>query len=174
MKRRKSTFDGLVPWRNRAPGCTILSCLVEDKERERCANAARLLVYVALLLGGLASACFVQVWTEQGPRSIQNATDIPPHGPAIGAVNAIAIDPTDPNTMYAAAVNGGIWKTTNGLAVEPTWTSTTDFQLPALAIQCLAISPANPKVIYAGPGSTSNSYLSPAQNSPGIGLVKIG
>ena len=30
-----------------------------------------------------------------------------------GAVNAVAPHPTDPNTVYVGAVNGGVWKTTD-------------------------------------------------------------
>ena len=33
--------------------------------------------------------------------------------PVSGAIQAIAVDPSDPNIVYVASVNGGVWKTTN-------------------------------------------------------------
>jgi hypothetical protein len=35
-------------------------------------------------------------------------------GPFGGAISALVVDPTQPATVYAAAFNGGIFKTTNG------------------------------------------------------------
>src|SRR5262249_50916593 len=32
----------------------------------------------------------------------------------VGAVQAVAVDPSDPNTVYAGTVNGGVWKTKDG------------------------------------------------------------
>jgi len=75
--------------------------------------------------------------------------------PGSGAVNAIAIDSTNRNVIYAGTVNGGVWKTTNGTAGWPTWTPLTDSALPALSINSLALSPVNPNQVFAGTGSTS-------------------
>src|SRR5579872_7277424 len=54
-------------------------------------------------------------WVPLGPMAIPNGQT---YGGArvvvTGRVTAIAIDPTNPNTIYAAAARGGIWKTTNG------------------------------------------------------------
>ena len=32
-----------------------------------------------------------------------------------GAIQAIAVDPNDPQTIYIGTVNGGVWRTTNGV-----------------------------------------------------------
>jgi photosystem II stability/assembly factor-like uncharacterized protein len=54
--------------------------------------------------------------------------------------------------MYAGAVNGGIWKTTNG---GSTWTPLTDTQT-SLSMGGMALDPNNSNVILAGFGHFSN------------------
>src|SRR5712671_699807 len=68
-------------------------------------------------------------------------------GPGVGAVEAIAVDPSNANHVFIGTVNGGIWQTTNISATTPNWTTTTD-QLPSLAIGAIAINPANTNHIY--------------------------
>jgi len=73
-------------------------------------------------------------------------------GPYIGGrVVAVAGVAQHPNLFYMGGVDGGIWKSTDyGLR----WTNISDRSLPAGAnsIGALAVSPANPNVIYAGTG----------------------
>ncbi len=63
--------------------------------------------------------------------------------------------------MYAGAVTGGVWKTTDG---GNTWNPLTDL-LPVLIIGALAMDPTNPQIIYAG---TGESYV----GWPGQGIFK--
>jgi uncharacterized repeat protein (TIGR01451 family) len=65
-----------------------------------------------------------------------------------GRTRTILIDPVTPNTMYAAGVAGGIWKTTNGGA---SWSALDDF-MANIAVTCMAFEPGNSSVIYAGTG----------------------
>jgi hypothetical protein len=65
-----------------------------------------------------------------------------------GRTRALLIDPNDPNVMYAAAVAGGIWKTTNG---GSSWAPLNDF-LANIAVTSMAFDPANSSTIYAGTG----------------------
>lgn len=65
-----------------------------------------------------------------------------------GRTRAILIDPRNSNHLWAGAVSGGIWRSTDRGA---TWTQANDW-LPNLAICCLAMDPANPDVMYAGTG----------------------
>ncbi len=65
-----------------------------------------------------------------------------------GRTNALVIHPTQPNTMYAGAADGGVWKTTDGGA---TWIPLTDLS-PNIAIGSLVMDPDNPLVVYAGTG----------------------
>jgi len=86
------------------------------------------------------------VWEPLGP------------GNTAGRIKALVIDPTNANTMYAAAATGGIWKTGNA---GQTWMPLTD-SLPTLAMSSLAMDPSNPKTLYAGSG----------EQVPGAGIFK--
>src|SRR5438128_3422224 len=110
-------------------------------------------------------------WIDQGPGPILNGNGVQgiPGRPEDGAVEAVAVDPTNANIVYAGTVNGGIWKTTNATAANPTWTPLTDLQLPEISIDSLALSPLNPNTVFAGTGSTSSFF---AYGSPGIGLAR--
>jgi hypothetical protein len=116
-------------------------------------------------------AALSATWVEQGPGPILNGpnTQVPPDSRVAGAINAIATDPANANLVYVGTVNGGIWKTTNATASNPTWIPLTDFQLPALSIRSLAISPVDPNTIFAGTGSSrSLSSL----GTPGFGVAR--
>lgn len=75
-------------------------------------------------------------WTFLGPGNIGGRTRV------------LLIDPNDTSTMYAAAVSGGVWKTTTGGAI---WSPAGD-AMANLAVNSLAFDPTNPRVIYAGTG----------------------
>lgn len=49
-----------------------------------------------------------------GPFKLIGTNDAPPNGTTAGAIGPIAVDPSHPATIYVGAVDGGIWKTTNG------------------------------------------------------------
>ena len=53
-------------------------------------------------------------------------------------------------TFYFGAVNGGIWKTSDGGSV---WAPIFDGQ-PTASIGALAVGPSDPKIIYAGTGES--------------------
>jgi hypothetical protein len=81
-------------------------------------------------------------WQERGPNNIA------------GRTRAILIDSRDAtgNTVFAASVSGGIWKTTNfKTAAQPTWTPVNE-SMGSLAVCALAQSPQNPNTLYAGTG----------------------
>ncbi len=65
-----------------------------------------------------------------------------------GRTRAIVINPEDPNIMYAAGVDGGVWKSIDAGA---TWSSGDDMMLN-LAVCSLVMDPTNPDVLYAGTG----------------------
>jgi len=104
-------------------------------------------------------------WTSIGPKLIPLAQFDTDNTPASGRIRAIAIDPTNANTIYIGAASGGVWKTDDG---GTTWRALTDTQC-SLAMGAIAIDPSNNKVIYAGTGegpTTIDSFLS------GCGLLK--
>jgi photosystem II stability/assembly factor-like uncharacterized protein len=76
-------------------------------------------------------------------------------------VFALAIDPTNPSTIYAAAARSGsdrssqagVYKSTDGGA---NWSSVRD-GLVGVSVRALLVDPANPQVVYAGgTGTLSN------------------
>ncbi|MET0556053.1 MAG: RTX toxin [Vicinamibacteria bacterium] len=96
----------------------------------------------------------------QGPGPSQNGqVDGIPGRPVTGAVNALAAHPTNADILYLGAVNGGIWRTTDATAAEPTWVPLTD-ALPSLSIGrgALQLDPTDPAAatIVAGSGQSSS------------------
>ncbi|MCB9846056.1 MAG: hypothetical protein H6811_08735 [Phycisphaeraceae bacterium] len=96
--------------------------------------------------------------SELGPRDlpggISSWQSIGP-GNVGGRTRAIVFNPQDPDIVYAAGVDGGVWKSING---GEHWFPTDDF-MANLAVCALAIDPTNPDVIYAGTGE--GYYASP-------------
>lgn len=121
-------------------------------------------------VGILASNQIFSDWIEQGPGPITAAAvQGIPDRPVSGACNSFAFDPSNPDIIYVAATNGGIWKSTNGTQSNPTWFPLTDLKLPSLSIASLALSPLKPLAIFAGSGSTSSDA---GEGSPGFGVVR--
>src|SRR5262249_54814143 len=85
----------------------------------------------------------IPLWLEEGPAPEQNGQVLGMGGqnnPTDGAVEALAPHPTDPNTLFAATVAGGVWRTTNALASSPTWFPLTD-QFSSTACGAIAFDP---------------------------------
>ncbi|MEA3246313.1 MAG: glycosyl hydrolase [Gemmatimonadota bacterium] len=66
-----------------------------------------------------------------------------------GRVVAVAGDPADMFKAYFGAVNGGVWRTTNG---GQTWTNLTDGKTDISSVGAIAVAPSDPNVIYVGTG----------------------
>ncbi|MEM9184588.1 MAG: hypothetical protein AAGB27_15645, partial [Pseudomonadota bacterium] len=93
---------------------------------------------VVLLTALIPLGANPQSWQPIGPaaietRGIGNVDNVPGDDPASGAVHGVAAHPTDADIIYVAAVNGGIWKTTNATAASPTWVQQTDSELSSSA-----------------------------------------
>lgn len=88
-------------------------------------------------------------WTELGPNPIPNAqVETAPTTTASGRVVAIAVHPTNADTVYVGTAQGGLYRSTNG---GTSWTRMMDSAL-SLAINAIAISPSQPDTIYVGTG----------------------
>jgi len=81
-----------------------------------------------------------------------------------GRVGDFAVNPDNPAEYYVAVCSGGVWKTTNaGITYEPVFDDEGSY-----SIGCLALDPADPKVVWVGTGE-NNSQRSV---SYGDGLYK--
>ncbi len=85
-----------------------------------------------------------QGWSPVGPTQVPAGVGMV----GLGRVNNIAFHPTDPNTLFACASQGGIWKTTNR---GQSWMPIGD-NLPILRTTDLAIDPKNPDIMYVALG----------------------
>jgi photosystem II stability/assembly factor-like uncharacterized protein len=86
----------------------------------------------------LKSSSVQYPWIQRGPWNVG------------GRTRSVIIDPDDPTfkTWYAAAVSGGIWKTTDE---GQTWSNMTP-DLPDLSTNTMAMAPSDHNTIYAGTG----------------------
>jgi photosystem II stability/assembly factor-like uncharacterized protein len=78
-------------------------------------------------------------WQERGPNNVG------------GRTRALLYDLNDPTRkkVWAGSVGGGLWFT-NDIG-NPNWQHVDDL-LPNLAVTCIAQSPVNPQIMYAGTG----------------------
>ena len=95
-------------------------------------------------------------WTPLGPAPRVDGAAAgydPVHGQSSnlqnsGRARCLAIDPSDPKTLYLGTASGGIWKSEDA---GYSWTPKSD-GLASLAIGAITLDPNNPKRIIAGTG----------------------
>ena len=79
-------------------------------------------------------------WISLGPSVINS----PARGLISGRIPSLAIDPTNPSTVYVAAAGGGVWKSANR---GSGWVPLTD-NLPSLSSGAVAVDPFSGEVWY--------------------------
>src|SRR5205085_10965549 len=67
-------------------------------------------------------------WNEVGPAPVVSG-QTPGGLPISGRASSVAVHPTNPDIIYLGTAGGGVWKTTNATAANPTWTPLTDTQV---------------------------------------------
>ena len=100
---------------------------------------------------------------DGGPTGVGSAIEERPfrEWKAIGPTNAggrtlwLAIDPLSPNTVYAGAASGGLWRSTTGGVGAAAW-ERIDTGHPVLGVSCISFEPARSDVIYIGTGEVYN------------------
>src|SRR2546421_7790368 len=115
-----------------------------------------ILISLSLLIVG---AIVQRVLSVPSPAVVLSSTSWTPIGPApafsgsftfSGRVDVAASDPSNSSVMYVGANNGGIWKTTDWLDSNPTWTEITNLpQILSLAVHEHDLVVFNSNIILA-------------------------
>jgi photosystem II stability/assembly factor-like uncharacterized protein len=93
-----------------------------------------------------------------------------------GRVLSMAIDPSDPQVIWAGSASGGLWKSTTGGEGADAW-SRVETGFPSLSVSAIVLDPSNPQVMYLGTGELGR-YQQPKIGTPGarasygIGIIK--
>ena len=103
---------------------------------------------------GLASPLNTSNWVFLGPAPIPLGQTSATRVPVSGRTVAIAVHPTDPDTVYVGTAQGGLYKSTNGGA---NWAKLFEFQLESLAIGAITIDPIDSGIVYVGTGEPNLS-----------------
>src|SRR5579872_4807972 len=103
---------------------------------------------VPLLAVSVAVSGVLSAQTSIDPAALSPAMRFRYIGPVGNRVASVAGVPGDPNTYYAGAASGGIWKTTDA-GVH--WTPMFDDETIS-SIGALAVAPSNPNIVWAGTG----------------------
>lgn len=119
-----------------------------DRESRPTAKTRRILAVglaVALLAASLPAGAQTigGTWVLRGPApahggQIENITD----RPVTGAVHALAPHPTNADTLLVASVNGGLWRTNNATAANPSWSKVSG-SLPTTSFSAIAYDPTD-------------------------------
>lgn len=105
------------------------------------------------------------IWRSIGPNNFS------------GRMTSVALNPLNPNTVYAGGASGGLWRSrTGGLGGD--WQRiATGF--PVLGVNTIAINPADTNTMYIGTGevyrylgSTGGIVIRTTRGSYGMGILK--
>ncbi|PYY18669.1 MAG: hypothetical protein DMG60_07505 [Acidobacteria bacterium] len=119
-------------------------------------------------------ATYPGTWTNLGPAPIGSDSG-QDYGKVVGRVTSVAVDQGDTsgNIIYIGAAFGGVWKSTNAAASDPTtvkWIPLIDDQ-PTLAVGAVSVQPGttgNAAIVLVGtgePNSSGDSYY-------GMGILR--
>lgn len=178
---RKDDPAGRAAWfrkgrqtRNGQPAAKMLHKAYLQKMKLRAARESKIHNLMAARSPLTADvAPTVGTWTNIGPRPIVDSTGAPNgYGPLAGRVTAVAVDQSDAtgNTVLVGGAYGGVWRSTNAAATDPTtvqWTPLVDDQA-TLSVGSIALQPGNSNIILIGTGEPNyagDSYY-------GVGILR--
>ncbi|MEN2280891.1 hypothetical protein AAGF08_02050 [Algoriphagus sp. SE2] len=130
-----------------------------------------LLITVSLVSGQQVESPITKAWesfSKNKSESIYSGLIWDLVGPTInsGRVEAMAVHPDNPSTIYAGFGSGNLWKTTNhGLS----WEAIFDNQA-GYSIGDISIAPSNENIIYVGTGESLRAKR--AHTIPGAGVFR--
>jgi photosystem II stability/assembly factor-like uncharacterized protein len=133
-KKRTAWFKARVAWPYREPSAVSL---IGARSRASIALAPQ---------AGTAQ------WEPVGPSNVG------------GRMTSVGCAPKKPNTIWAGAAGGGVWKSDDG---GRQWRGLWHSQ-PTLNIGSIAVDPANPAIVYCGTGEANLS----ADSYPGVGIFR--
>ncbi|HUZ04678.1 MAG TPA: hypothetical protein VMU62_04925, partial [Acidobacteriaceae bacterium] len=119
-----------------------------------------------------------QSWQPVGPLQIVT----PRYGNLTGRVTSVAIDPSDAsgNHVYIGTTGGGVWKSTNAAASDPTTTTFTPLldepaafsgvNLTSISIGAVSVQPGGTGVVLAGTGDPNDAL----DSYYGAGILRSG
>lgn len=91
-------------------------------------------------------------WTFVGPTTMNYGSGL---SIGIGRVDRIAFHPTDPDTYFVSAAEGGLWKTIDG---GDNYICLTD-HLPIIGASGIVVDYSNPNIIYLLSGNGDNNFM---------------
>jgi photosystem II stability/assembly factor-like uncharacterized protein len=101
---------------------------------------------------------------EKQPAAGPNWNSIGPNNIG-GRMLSLAIDPTNPDVIWAGAASGGLWRSATGGEGAAAWTLI-DTGFPTLAVSAIVLDPLDPSIIYIGTGEIGR-YMRGQVGTPG-------
>ena len=95
--------------------------------------------------------------TNGGTNWSQLTNGLPAISSSVFAATDVAIDPATPSTVYVAFWGRGVYRTTNGLAANPSFSKITGIPAGSSRI-AIAVSPTNPARVYAAVADASDNF----------------
>ena len=144
---------GLAPDANSTPSALLAAPTPADIDLE--------VIGASWVAQGAAPAINGQVENVRPGNNITGDENEDFENQVVGAIHTVLADPNDADTLWAGAVNGGIWKTTNATHDNPHWEPLTD-EFRGLSIGALEFDPTdtdpegNGPTIIAGIGHFSS------------------
>ncbi len=135
-------------------------------------------------LGYIPNGAYFHAWQQKQQQKTQqrSITSAPwetmgPHNRG-GRTLAIAINPQNPNTLFAGSASGGLWRSyTAGYGAKAWERVETGF--PVLGVSSIAISPVDTNTIFIGTGEVYNYFAAGTgaayrntRGSYGMGILK--
>ncbi len=110
----------------------------------------------------VVAASATPTWQELGPLRMTEPGRTAAFYPSQGRMNCIAVDPQNPQHLYAGSAGGGVWVTTDGGA---TWSPRAQ-TLPIITTSSIVVDPNNGNIVYLATGDADGSV------TPSAGVYK--